>query len=169
MTFSASERNNAVPKHLPVPVTVWMLGFVSLLMDVSSKMINALLPLYLSGGLGVSALAIGFIAGLSGAAATLSKFLSGVLADVSRRAKPLAVLGYGPGALSRLIFPWAMSLDQIFLAKAMDRAGKGIRGTPRDALVAAASPPETRGASFGCGSRSMPSAPSWGRSSRSRA
>lgn len=126
-----------------------MLGFVSLLMDVSSEMINALLPLYLSGGLGVSALAIGFIEGLSVAVATLSKFLSGVLADVSRRAKPLAVLGYGLGALSRLIFPWAMSLDQIVLAKAMDRVGKGIRGTPRDALVAAASPPETRGASFG--------------------
>ncbi|MFV1843510.1 MULTISPECIES: MFS transporter [unclassified Phaeobacter] len=149
MTFSASARNNAVPKRLPVPVTVWMLGFVSLLMDVSSEMINALLPLYLAGGLGVSALAIGFIEGLSVAVATLSKFLSGVLADVSRRAKPLAVLGYGLGALSRLIFPWAMSLDQIVLAKAMDRVGKGIRGTPRDALVAAASPPEIRGASFG--------------------
>ncbi|WCE66232.1 hypothetical protein PL335_12680 [Sulfitobacter faviae] len=72
-----------------------MLGFVSLLMDVSSEMINALLPLYLAGGLGASALAIGFIEGLSVAVATLSKFLSGVLADVSRRAKPLAVLGYG--------------------------------------------------------------------------
>lgn len=133
----------------PIPVTVWMLGLVSMLMDISSEMINALLPLYLATGLGVSALAIGFIEGLSVAIATVTKFLSGVLADWSRRAKPLAVLGYGLGALSRLIFPLAVSLDQIVLAKAMDRVGKGIRGTPRDAIVAAVSPPEIRGASFG--------------------
>lgn len=137
------------PLRPPIPATVWMLGFVSLLMDVSSEMINALLPLYLAGGLGASALAIGFIEGLSVAVATVTKFLSGVLADLSQRAKPLAVLGYGLGALSRLIFPWAASLDQIVLAKAMDRVGKGIRGTPRDAIIAAVSPPEIRGASFG--------------------
>lgn len=137
------------PKRPPIPVTVWMLGFVSLLMDVSSEMINALLPLYLASGLGASALAIGFIEGLSVAVATVTKFLSGVMADLSRRAKPLAVLGYGLGALSRLIFPWAASLDQIVLAKALDRVGKGIRGTPRDAIIAAVSPPEIRGASFG--------------------
>ncbi|MFH5775867.1 MFS transporter [Paracoccus sp. NGMCC 1.201697] len=132
-----------------IPATVWMLGFVSLLMDVSSEMINTLLPLYLAGGLGVSALAIGFIEGLSVAIATVTKFLSGVLSDWSRRAKPLAVLGYGLGALSRLIFPMAVTLDQIVLAKAIDRVGKGIRGTPRDAIVAAVTPPEIRGASFG--------------------
>lgn len=137
------------PKRPPIPLTVWMLGFVSLLMDVSSEMINALLPLYLASGLGASALAIGFIEGLSVAVATVTKFLSGVMADLSRRAKPLAVLGYGLGALSRLIFPWAASLDQIVLAKALDRVGKGIRGTPRDAIIAAVSPPEIRGASFG--------------------
>lgn len=149
MTSPPSTRPHAGPKRLPIPVTVWMLGCVSLLMDVSSEMINSLLPLYLAGGLGASALAIGFIEGLSVAIATLAKFLSGVLADISKRAKPLAVLGYGLGALSRLIFPWAISLDQIVLAKAIDRVGKGIRGTPRDALVAAVSPPEIRGASFG--------------------
>lgn len=132
-----------------IPLTVWMLGIVSLLMDVSSEMINSLLPLYLATGLGASALAIGVIEGLSVAIATAAKFLSGVLADISGRAKPLAVLGYGLGAVSRLIFPWAASLDQIVLAKAMDRVGKGIRGTPRDAIVAAVSPPEIRGASFG--------------------
>ncbi|SFA62017.1 Predicted arabinose efflux permease, MFS family [Paracoccus halophilus] len=126
-----------------------MLGIVSLLMDVSSEMINALLPLYLAGGIGASALGIGFIEGLSVAVATATKFLSGVLSDIGGRAKPLAVLGYGLGALSRLIFPWAVSLDQIVLAKAMDRIGKGIRGAPRDAIVAAVSPPEIRGASFG--------------------
>lgn len=136
-------------KAMPIPVTVWLLGIVSLLMDISSEMINALLPLYLAAGLGASALAIGFIEGLSVAIATATKFLSGILSDISGRAKPLAVLGYGLGALSRLIFPWAVSLDQIVFAKAMDRVGKGIRGTPRDAMIAAVSPPEIRGASFG--------------------
>jgi len=147
-TFPSEEIHPEAKRPL-IPATVWMLGIVSLLMDVSSEMINALLPLYLAGGLGASALAIGFIEGLSVAIATATKFLSGVLSDISRRAKPLAVLGYGLGALSRLIFPWAASLDQIVLAKAMDRVGKGIRGTPRDAIVAAVSPPEIRGASFG--------------------
>lgn len=132
-----------------IPATVWMLGLVSLLMDVSSEMVNTLLPLYLAGGLGASALAIGFIEGLSVAIASVSKFLSGMLADRSGRGKPLAVLGYGLGALSRLIFPLAISIDQIVLAKAMDRVGKGIRGAPRDAMIAAVSPPAIRGASFG--------------------
>ena len=129
----------------PLPRTVWMLGLVSLLMDVSSEMINTLLPLWLAGGLGASALLIGFIEGLSVAIATLTKFFSGFLADRWQRAKPLAVLGYGLGALSRLIFPLAVSLDQIVLAKAMDRVGKGIRGAPRDAIIAAVSPPAMRG------------------------
>ncbi|MEM8571014.1 MAG: MFS transporter [Pseudomonadota bacterium] len=126
-----------------------MVGIVSLLMDVSSEMVLTLLPLYLATGLGASALAIGFIEGLSVAIATLTKFLSGVFTDLSRRAKPLALLGYGLAALSRIIFPLAATVDQIILARAMDRIGKGIRGTPRDALVAGASPPELRGASFG--------------------
>ena len=132
-----------------IPVTVWMLGIVSMLMDVSSEMVNALLPLYLASGLGASVLAIGFIEGLSVAVATATKYLSGLLSDYSHRAKTLAVLGYGIGALSRLIFPLAASVDQIVLAKAMDRVGKGIRGTPRDAIIAAVTPPEIRGASFG--------------------
>lgn len=149
MTSSPTDTPKTAATRLPIPATVWMLGFVSLLMDVSTEMVNALLPLYLAGGLGASALAIGVIEGMSVAIATATKFLSGVLADISHRAKPLAVLGYGLGALSRLIFPWAVTLDQIVLARAMDRVGKGIRGTPRDALVAAASPPAIRGASFG--------------------
>jgi MFS family permease len=142
--------NDQTPS-LPIrmPATVWMLGIVSLLMDVSSEMIATLLPLYLVSGLGASALAIGFIEGLSVAIATATKFLSGLFVDWSRRAKPLAVIGYGLGALSRLIFPLAASVDQIVLAKAMDRVGKGIRGTPRDAIIAAVSPAQIRGAAFG--------------------
>lgn len=132
-----------------IPATVWMLGLVSLLMDVSSEMVQSLLPLYLATGLGASALAIGLVEGLSGAIAAGTKFLSGLVADWTRRAKPLAVLGYGLAALSRPIFPLAGTVDQILLAKAADRIGKGIRAAPRDALVAAASPPAIRGASFG--------------------
>lgn len=136
--------------HRPaIPATVWMLGLVSLLMDVSSEMIQTLLPLYLVGGLGASALAVGFIEGLSVAIATATKFLSGVAVDWSRRNKPLAVLGYGLGAVSRLIFPLAGSVDLIVMAKAVDRVGKGIRATPRDAIIAAVSPPAIRGAAFG--------------------
>lgn len=149
MTNTATGSAGASALRPSIPLTVWMLGIVSLLMDISSEMINALLPLYLAGGLGASALAIGFIEGFSVAVATVTKFLSGVFADISRRSKPLAVLGYGLGWLSRLIFPLAVSLDQIVLAKALDRVGKGIRSTPRDAIIAAVSPPEIRGASFG--------------------
>lgn len=134
---------------MPIPATVWVLGFVSLLMDVSSEMISTLLPLYIVGGLGASVLAVGFIEGLSVAIATGTKFLAGLMTDWSRRAKPLAVVGYGLAALSRFIFPLAVSLDKIVLAKAMDRVGKGIRGAPRDAMIAAVTPPEIRGASFG--------------------
>lgn len=138
-----------MPRRRAIPATVWMLGFVSLLMDVSSEMIQTLLPLYLVSGLGASVLAVGFIEGLSVAIATLTKFLSGVLADWSQRNKPLLVLGYGLGAVSRLIFPLAGSIDLIVMAKAVDRVGKGIRTAPRDALIAGVTPPEIRGASFG--------------------
>ncbi len=137
------------PSRVAIPSTVWMLGFVSLLMDVSSEMIATLLPVYLTSGLGASALALGAIEGFSVAVATVTKLFSGVLSDWTRRAKPLAVLGYGLAAISRLVFPLAATVDQIVLAKALDRVGKGIRGTPRDALVAAVTPPEIRGASFG--------------------
>lgn len=137
------------PVNGTIPITVWMLGIVSLLMDVSTEMINALLPLYLASSLGVSAFTIGIIEGLSVAIATAAKSLSGIFADWGRRAKPLAVVGYGLAALSRLIFPLAVSLDQIVIAKALDRIGKGVRGAPRDAIVAAVTPPEIRGASFG--------------------
>lgn len=132
-----------------IPKTVWVLGVVSLLMDVSSEMVQTLLPFYLVSGLGASALFVGFIEGLSVAVATVTKLFSGILADRMAQRKPLAVLGYGLGALSKLIFPLATSVGWIVAAKAVDRVGKGIRGTPRDALIADVTPPELRGASFG--------------------
>ncbi|GGF76037.1 MFS transporter [Azorhizobium oxalatiphilum] len=132
-----------------IPGTVWVLGVVSLLMDVSSEMIQTLLPFYLVGTLGASAAMVGFIEGLSVAIAATTKLFSGVIADWTGRRKPLAVLGYGLGAVSKLIFPLAASVGWIVAAKAIDRVGKGIRGTPRDALIADVTPPELRGASFG--------------------
>lgn len=132
-----------------IPRTVWVLGFVSLLMDVSSETVQTLLPFYLVSGLGASAALVGFIEGLSVAVATTTKLLSGVIADWTNRRKPLAILGYGLGALSRLMFPLATSIGWIVAAKAVDRVGKGIRGTPRDALIADVTPAEIRGAAFG--------------------
>ena len=140
---------DAAPKTSRIPRTVWVLGFVSLLMDVSSEMIQTLLPFYLVGVLGASATFVGFVEGLSVAIATVTKLFSGVISDITTRRKPLAVLGYGLGAVSKLIFPLATSTGWIVTAKALDRVGKGIRGTPRDALIADVTPPEIRGASFG--------------------
>jgi MFS family permease len=142
--------NTAPPRQpIAIPRTVWVLGVVSLLMDISSEMIQTLLPLYLVAGLGASAIAIGFIEGLSVAIATVTKLFSGMISDWTGRRKPLAVLGYGLGALSKPIFPLATSIGWIVVAKAIDRVGKGIRGTPRDALISDVTPPEIRGASFG--------------------
>lgn len=132
-----------------IPSTVWVLGVVSLLMDISSEMVQTLLPLYLVAGLGASAMTIGFIEGLSVAIATVTKLFSGVISDWTGRRKPLAVAGYGLAALSKLIFPLATTAGGIVTAKAIDRVGKGIRGTPRDALIADVTPPEIRGAAFG--------------------
>ncbi|UXS01308.1 MFS transporter [Agrobacterium tumefaciens] len=133
----------------PIPKTVWLLGLVSLLMDISSEMVQTLLPFYLVSGLGASAITVGFIEGISVAIATVTKLFSGVIADWTRNRKMLAVIGYGLGAVSKLVFPLATSVDAVIAAKAVDRVGKGIRGTPRDALIADVTPPEIRGAAFG--------------------
>jgi MFS family permease len=132
-----------------IPRGVWMLGLVSLFMDVSSEMIHALLPLYLVGVLGASALAVGFIEGIAEAAAMITKIVSGVLSDWLGRRKLLAAIGYGVSALTKPIFPLAGSLGWLVAARFVDRVGKGIRGAPRDALVADLSPQAVRGASFG--------------------
>lgn len=140
----------AVPARAgKIPKTVWILGVVSMLMDISSEMVQTLLPLYLVAGLGASAVSVGLIEGFAVAVATVTKLFSGVISDRTGKRKPLAVLGYGLAALSKPIFPLATSMGWIVAAKALDRVGKGIRGTPRDALIADVTPPELRGASFG--------------------
>ncbi|WP_353505702.1 hypothetical protein [Rhizobium sp. RM] len=115
----------------PIPKTVWLLGLVSLLMDISSEMVQTLLPFYLVSGLGASAITVGFIEGISVAIATVTKLFSGVIADWTRNRKMLAVIGYGLGAVSKLVFPLAASVDAVIAAKAVDRVGKGIRRAMR--------------------------------------
>lgn len=133
----------------PIPRAIWALGFVSLLMDVSSELIHSLLPVFMFTALGVSAFTIGLIEGAAEATALIVKVFSGALSDWWGRRKPLAVLGYGLGALSKPLFAIAGGAGLIVAARLIDRVGKGIRGAPRDALVADLTPPEVRGAAFG--------------------
>ena len=132
-----------------MPGAIWALGFVSLLMDVSSEMIHSLLPVFLVGTLGVSMLAVGLIEGAAEATALVVKVFSGVLSDRWGRRKPLAVLGYGLGAAAKPLFALAGGVGGVLAARLLDRFGKGLRGAPRDALVADIAPPELRGAAFG--------------------
>jgi MFS family permease len=132
-----------------VPAGVWTLGLVSLLMDVSSEMIHALLPVYLVGVLGISTLAVGIIEGIAEATASIVKVFSGALSDRLGRRKALAALGYGLAAFTKPVFPLATSVGWFVAARFVDRIGKGIRGAPRDALIADLSPERLRGASFG--------------------
>jgi MFS family permease len=132
-----------------IPSGVWALGLVSLLMDLSSEMIHALLPLYLVVAFGASALTVGIIEGIAEATALIVKIFSGALSDRLGKRKLLAALGYGLAALTKPLFPLAPSVAWLFAARFVDRIGKGIRGAPRDALIADLSPAEVRGASFG--------------------
>ena len=147
--MSEATTNGAVAKWRQIPVGVWTLGFVSLLMDISSEMIHALLPFYFVTVLGTSTLTVGFIEGIAESTAAITKVFSGALSDWLAKRKFLAALGYGLAAFTKPIFPLASTIDWLVTARFIDRFGKGIRGAPRDALVADLSPPELRGASFG--------------------
>jgi MFS family permease len=133
----------------PIPRGVWILGFVSLLMDISSEMIHALLPLYLTVGLGASALAVGIIEGVAEATALIVKVFSGAISDRLRNRKWLTAAGYGLAAFSKPLFAMATGAGLVFFARFLDRIGKGIRGAPRDALIADLTPAAIRGAAFG--------------------
>ncbi|MEO7742808.1 MAG: MFS transporter [Usitatibacter sp.] len=132
-----------------IPRGVWVLGFVSLLMDISSEMIHALLPLYLTVGLGASALVVGVIEGVAEATAMVVKVFSGALSDRWRNRKWLTAIGYGMAALTKPLFALATGPGLVFTARFVDRIGKGIRGAPRDALIADLTPAPIRGAAFG--------------------
>jgi len=132
-----------------IPAGIWVLGFVSLLMDISSEMIHALLPVYLVTVLGTSTLTVGVIEGIAEATAAITKVFSGVLSDWLGKRKLLVALGYGLAAFTKPVFPLASSVGWLVSARFIDRVGKGIRGAPRDALVADIAPAHLRGASFG--------------------
>ena len=132
-----------------VPSTVWALGIVSLLMDLSSELVHALLPVYMTVVLGAGMLAVGLVEGIAEATASIVKLFSGALSDRLQRRKPIVVLGYGLAMLSKPLFPLAGSVALVLGARFMDRIGKGIRGAPRDALIADVTPQGLRGAAFG--------------------
>lgn len=132
-----------------VPRTVLALGFVSLFMDISSEIIHALLPLFLTATLGVSVAMVGIIDGLAEATAAISKVFSGYVSDRIGRRKPLIVLGYGMAALTKPLFAIAQGAGLVLGARFADRIGKGLRGAPRDALIADVTPEAIRGRAFG--------------------
>jgi MFS family permease len=132
-----------------IPAGIWALGFVSMLMDISSELVHSLLPVFMVSTLGATAFAVGAIEGMAEATALIVKVFSGTLSDYLGKRKALAVVGYGLGAVSKPLFAVATSVGMVFTARFMDRIGKGIRGAPRDALVADIAPPEIRGACFG--------------------
>jgi MFS family permease len=132
-----------------LPRAVWALGIVSLCMDLSSEMIHGLLPAFIAVELGMGTLALGLVEGTAEAIASFMKVFSGTLSDRSGRRKRLALFGYGLAAASKPLFALATSIAPLVAARCIDRVGKGIRGAPRDALVADVTPPEVRGAAYG--------------------
>lgn len=132
-----------------LPLGIWAMGFSSLFMDISSEMIHSLLPIFMVSVLGVSMMTVGFIEGIAEAAAAILKVFSGSLSDYLRKRKTLMVIGYGLSALTKPIFPLAQSIGWVFTARFVDRIGKGIRGAPRDALIADIAKPNQRGAAYG--------------------
>jgi MFS family permease len=132
-----------------IPRGVWILGLVSLCMDLSSELVHSLLPLFLVTALGASALAVGVVEGVAEATALFVRVFSGAFSDWLGRRKPLAVLGYGLGACAKPLFALALSVSWVLAARVLDRIGKGIRGAPRDALVADLAPAAVRGAAYG--------------------
>jgi MFS family permease len=132
-----------------IPKSIWVLGFVSLLMDISSEMIHSLLPLFMVTTLGASAFTVGLVEGAAEATALIVKVFSGVLSDYIGKRKGLALFGYALGAFSKPLFAIAPGMGSVLTARLLDRVGKGIRGAPRDALVADIAPPHLRGAAFG--------------------
>ncbi|WP_366558587.1 MFS transporter [Rhodopseudomonas sp.] len=137
------------PSLRNIPAGIWALGFVSMLMDVSSEMIHALLPVYLVTVLGTSMTTVGVIEGVAEATASITKIFSGALSDWLGKRKLLAALGYGLAAFTKPVFPLAPTVGWLVAARFIDRVGKGIRGAPRDALIADIAPAQLRGASFG--------------------
>ncbi len=146
--FRSSSRANPSPLR-SLPRGIWALGFVSMFMDISSELIHSLLPVFMATVLGASMSTIGIIEGVAEATAAITKIFSGALSDYLKKRKLLALLGYGLATLVKPVFPMAQTIGWVFGARFLDRVGKGIRGAPRDALVANITPEELRGAAYG--------------------
>lgn len=142
-------RASATGTYRALPRGVWVLGFGSMFMDTSSELVHSLLPIFMATVLGASMVTIGIIEGIAEATAAITKVFSGALSDYFRRRKFLVVLGYGLSTITKPVFPLAATIWWVFGARFVDRIGKGIRGAPRDALVADITPPELRGAAYG--------------------
>ncbi|MAG57081.1 MAG: MFS transporter [Planctomycetes bacterium] len=132
-----------------LPGGIWAIGFVSLFMDISSELIHSLLPVFMVTSLGASMITVGLVEGIAEATAAIVKVFSGAISDYLRKRKLLAGIGYGLGAITKPIFPLADTVGWVFTGRFIDRIGKGIRGAPRDALVADLAPRELRGAAYG--------------------
>jgi MFS family permease len=147
MSLDAGKTSSATWRD--VPATVWTLGFVSLLMDVSSELIHSLLPVFLTTVVGASTVTVGLIEGIAEATAAVAKVFSGALSDRIGKRKLLVGIGYSLAAITKPVFPLASTAWEILAARFVDRIGKGIRDAPRDALIADVTPPTIRGASYG--------------------
>src|SRR4029453_12026448 len=132
-----------------LPAGIWALGFGSLFMDASSELVHSLLPIFMTSVLGASMVTIGFVEGIAEATAPITKLFSGVISDHVGKRKGLLVFGYGLSALTKPVFPLATSVTWVFVGRFIDRIGKGIRGAPRDALIADITPAALRGAAYG--------------------
>ena len=138
---------NVIDRKLPRGI--WVLGFVSMFMDISSELVHSLLPLFMATALGASMVTIGIVEGVAEGAAAITKVFSGAISDYFGKRKLLAVVGYALGAVTKPVFPLATTIGWVFGARFVDRIGKGIRGAPRDALIADIAPPQLRGAAYG--------------------
>jgi MFS family permease len=132
-----------------LPRDIWVLGFVSMFMDTSSELVHSLLPIFMNTVLGATMVTIGIIEGVAEGAAAITKVFSGAISDYLGKRKSLAVAGYALSAMSKLIFPLATTIGWVFGARFVDRIGKGIRGAPRDAMIADITPSQLRGAAYG--------------------
>lgn len=153
--MTSPQSNNPEPQastkgiYRALPKSIWVLGMGSMFMDISSELVHSLLPIFMATVLGASMMTIGVIEGIAEAAAAITKVFSGAISDYFRKRKFLVVLGYGLGAITKPVFPLATTIEWVFGARFVDRIGKGIRGAPRDALVADIVPPKLRGAAYG--------------------
>ena len=148
-TLSGRSGRASIRSRRSLPTAIWALGFGSLFMDTSSELIHSVLPIFMVTTLGASMVTVGFIEGVAEATAAITKVISGALSDYLGKRKRLLVLGYALAALTKPIFPLATSVNWVFAARFIDRVGKGIRGAPRDALVADLTPASLRGAAYG--------------------